>query len=78
MEGRSGGTRIHTVAKGSIPDPTKFLLAFDFSPGIEFKLSNRIAMLAGAYLNFPLFDVVRDVNWHLTSYGLRLGVQYRR
>ncbi len=76
--GRSTGARSLTVASGSFPSPTTFHIALELSPGFEFKLSQNIALLAGAYMNLPFFDAVTDLNWHLTSFGIRIGMQYRR
>lgn len=74
---RSTGTRKLTLASGDFPDPTKFLIALELAPGAQFKLDKNFSLLAGLSLNMPLFDALRDVNWHLTSFGLRLGIQYR-
>ncbi len=76
-QGRGTGTRSHTIAQGSLPFPTRFHIALELSPGVQFKLSQKISLLAGAYLNFPFFDAVKDLNWHLTSFGARIGLQYR-
>lgn len=76
--GRSGGQRVHTLASGSFPDPTRIHVALELSPGVQFKLNQRISLLAGGYMNLPLFDAVRDINWHLTTFGLRIAVQYKR
>jgi len=76
--GRSTSAREVTLAQGSLPSPTKFLIALELSPGLQFKLSQRFSLLAGAYLNLPLFDATRDINWHLTTFGARLGLQFRR
>jgi len=76
--GRSTGARSLTVATGSFPFPTTFHIALELSPGFEFKLSQQIALLAGGYMNLPFFDAVKDLNWHLTSFGARIGLQYRR
>jgi hypothetical protein len=75
--GRSTGARQVTVASGTLPDPTKFHIALELSPGFDFKLSREISLLAGAYLNLPFFDAVKDLDWHLTSFGARFGIQYR-
>lgn len=75
--GRSGGVRSKILSQGSLPQPTTFQAALEISPGIQFKLSQRISLLAGVHLNLPIFDAVKDVNWHLMTYGLRLGLQYR-
>ncbi len=77
QDGRSGGTRTKTIATGTLPFPTRFHIALELSPGVQFKLSQKVSLLAGAYLNFPFFDAVRDLNWHLTSFGARIGLQYR-
>jgi len=76
--GRSTGSRGLTLASDSLPQPTTFHIALELSPGLQFKLSHDIALLAGAYMNLPFFDAVRDLNWHLTSFGVRIGVQYRK
>ncbi|HET6400177.1 MAG TPA: IgGFc-binding protein [Candidatus Kapabacteria bacterium] len=76
--GRSTGARSLTVASGSFPSPTAFHIALELSPGFEFKLSQQIALLAGAYMNLPFFNAVTDLDWHLTTFGIRLGLQYRR
>jgi hypothetical protein len=75
--GRSGGTRRKILSQGSLPEPTAFQVALEVSPGVQFKLSQRISLLTGAHLNMPIFDAVKDVNWHLMTFGLRVGVQYR-
>ncbi len=75
--GRSTGSRSVTVASGAFPDPVTFTIALELSPGFEFKLSQNIELLAGAYMNLPLFDAVKDLDWHLTSFGARIGIQYR-
>ena len=76
--GRSTGSRSVTIAQGSFPDPVSFNIALELSPGFEFKLSQSIALLAGPYMDLPLFNVVRDLDWHLTTFGLRIGLQYRK
>jgi hypothetical protein len=76
-QGRSGGTRELTLASGSLPFPTRFLLALELSPGVQFKLSQNVSLLAGAYMNLPFFDALQDINWHLTTFGARIGLQYR-
>lgn len=75
--GRSTGARELTQATGSLPDATPFHIALELSPGLQFKLSQNIALLAGAYMNLPLFNAVRDLDWHLTTFGTRIGLQYR-
>jgi hypothetical protein len=75
--GRSGGTRNKTLSQGSLPHPTTFQIALEVSPGLQFKLSQRISLLTGVHVNMPIFDAVKDVNWHLMTFGLRLGLQYR-
>jgi hypothetical protein len=40
-------------------------------------LDKNYSLLAGVSLNMPIFDVIKDLNWHLTSFGARLGIQYR-
>jgi hypothetical protein len=75
--GRSGGERIHTLAQGSFPNPTSFHVALELSPGFQIKLNQKVSLLAGAYMNLPLFDAVKDLNWHLTTFGARIGLQYR-
>lgn len=76
--GRSTGARSLTVASGAFPSPTTFHIALELSPGFEFKLSQQIALLAGAYMNLPFFNAVTDLDWHLTTFGARIGLQYRR
>ncbi len=76
--GRSTGSRNPTIASGSFPDPVTFNLALELSPGFEFKLSQNIALLTGAYMDLPLFNAVKDLDWHLTTFGARIGLQYRR
>ena len=76
--GRSAGARSIDIAQGSLPKPTKLLIALELSPGVQFKLSQSISLLAGAYMNLPIFDAVQDLNWHLTTFGARIGLQYRR
>jgi hypothetical protein len=75
--GRSGGTRNKILSQGSLPKPTAFQIALELSPGLQFKLSQRISLLTGVHINMPIFDAVEDVNWHLMTFGLRLGLQYR-
>ena len=75
--GRSGGVREKILSQGALPEPTTFQVALEVSPGLQFKLSQRISLLTGAHLNLPIFDAVKDVNWHLMTFGLRLGLQYR-
>ncbi len=75
--GRSTGSRSVTVASGSFPDPVTFTIALELSPGFEFKLSQNIELLAGLSMDLPLFNVVKDLDWHLTSFGARIGLQYR-
>ncbi len=75
--GRSTGSRSVTVASGSFPDPVSFNISLELSPGFEFKLSQNIELLTGAYMNLPFFNVVKDLDWHLTSFGARIGLQYR-
>jgi hypothetical protein len=74
---KSTGARQKTIASGNFPNPTNFMLALEISPGFQFKLNKNFSLLTGVSLNMPLFDVVQDLNWHLTSFGLRLGLQYR-
>ena len=76
--GRSSSSRSITQASGSLPHPTAFHIALELSPGLQFKLNNQFSLLAGAYLNLPFFDAVSDLNWHFTSFGARIGLQYRR
>lgn len=76
-ERKSTGTRKKTLSSGSLPDPNNFLLALEIAPGMQFKLNKNFSLLTGVSLNLPIFDVVNDLNWHLTSFGLRLGLQYR-
>ncbi len=75
--GRSTGGRSVTIASGSFPDPVTFNISFELSPGFEFKLSQNIELLAGVSMDLPLFNVVKDLDWHLTSFGARIGLQYR-
>jgi hypothetical protein len=75
--GRSGGVREKVLSQGALPEPTAFQVALEVSPGLQFKLSQRVSLLTGAHLNLPIFDAVRDVNWHLMTFGLRVGLQYR-
>jgi hypothetical protein len=75
--GRSTGSRSLLLAQGSLPDPTSFHIAIELAPGFEFKLSQSIALLAGAYMNLPFFDAVKDLNWHFTTFGARIGLRYR-
>jgi hypothetical protein len=77
-ERRSTGVRKKNVAEGNLPHPTSFQLALEISPGVQFKLNKNFSLLTGLYLNMPLFDAVTDLNWHLSTFGLRLGLQYRR
>jgi hypothetical protein len=76
--GRSTGARALTLASGALPHPTVFHIALELSPGMQFKLNNQFSLLAGAYMNLPFFDAVKDLNWHLTTFGARIGLQYRR
>ena len=76
--GRSTGARSLTLASGSLPHPTVFHIALELSPGVQFKLNRQFSLLAGAYMNLPFFDAVKDLNWHLTTFGARIGLQYRR
>ena len=76
--GRNTSARSVTVASGSFANPTSFHIALELSPGFSFKLSQNITLLAGGYMNLPFFDAVSDLNWHLTTFGLRIGLQYRR
>ncbi|HWF43108.1 MAG TPA: IgGFc-binding protein, partial [Candidatus Kapabacteria bacterium] len=64
--GRSTGARAVTLASGSLPHPTVFHIALELSPGMQFKLSQQFSLLAGAYVNLPFFDAVKDLNWHFT------------
>lgn len=75
--GRSGSERMKTLRQGSLPDPTSLQIALELSPGVQFKLSQKMALLTGGYMNLPIFDAVNDVNWHLMTFGVRLGLQYR-
>ncbi len=75
--GRSTGARSVTIASGAFPDPVTFNISLELSPGFEFKLSQNIELLAGLYMNLPFFNVVKDLDWHLTTYGARIGIQYR-
>ena len=75
--GRSTGARSVTIASGSFPYPVTFNIALELSPGFEFKLSQNIELLAGVSMDLPLFNVVKDLDWHLTSFGARFGLQYR-
>lgn len=74
---RSTGARKIQVANGKLPSPTKFQLALELSPGLQFKLNKNFSLLTGLYLNLPLFDAVTDLNWHLTTFGARIGLNYR-
>lgn len=74
---KSTGARKIELAQGSFPQPTHFLVALELAPGFQFKLNKNFSLLTGLSLNMPLFDALKDVNWHLTSFGLRLGLQYR-
>lgn len=75
--GRSTGSQDRTVTTGALPHPTTFHIALELSPGLQFKLSQNIALLAGAYMNLPFFNAVQDLDWHLTTFGARIGLQYR-
>jgi hypothetical protein len=75
--GRSTGSRSVTIASGSFPHPVTFNIALELSPGFEFKLSQNIELLAGISMELPFFNVVQDLDWHLTSFGARIGLQYR-
>lgn len=75
---RTIGARSLTLAKGSLPNATPFHVALELSPGLQFKLSQQFALLAGVYMNLPFFDAVKDLNWHFTTFGARIGLQYRR
>lgn len=74
---RSTGARKLTIADGDFPEPTNFLVALELAPGFQFKLDKNFSLLTGLSLNMPLFDAVNDINWHLMSFGARLGIQYR-
>ncbi|MBS1904563.1 MAG: hypothetical protein JSS75_12720 [Bacteroidetes bacterium] len=76
-ERKSTGVRSLTVASGSLPNPTHFQLALELSPGAQFKLNKNFSLLTGLYLNMPLFDAVTDLNWHLSTFGARIGLIYR-
>ncbi|HEY3876196.1 MAG TPA: hypothetical protein VGM92_12025, partial [Candidatus Kapabacteria bacterium] len=76
--GRSTGSRSPAIASGSFPNPVSFNIALELSPGFEFKLSQSVALLVGAYMDLPFFNVVKDLDWHLTTFGTRIGLQYRR
>ncbi len=76
--GRSTSSRSLTLASGSLPHPTAFHIALELAPGMQFKLNQQFSLLAGLYMNFPFFNAVNDLNWHLTSFGARIGLQYRR
>jgi hypothetical protein len=76
-ERKSTGSRTLNVASGDLPEPTKFQLALELSPGLQFKLNKNFSLLTGLYVNMPLFDAVRDLNWHLSTFGARLAIQYR-
>jgi len=77
IAGRSGGEGVRTLGKGAFPEPTSFHVALEISPGVQFKLNQHVSLLTGGYMNLPFFDALRDINWHLTSFGLRVAVQYR-
>ncbi len=74
---KSTGSRKVVLASGSFPQPSNFLVAIELAPGFQFKLNKNFSLLTGLSLNMPLFDALKDINWHLTSFGLRLGLQYR-
>ncbi len=76
-ERKSTGARKITAAQGDLPNPTKFQLALEISPGLQFKLNKNFSLLTGLYLNMPLFDAIQDLNWHLSTFGARVGIQYR-
>jgi hypothetical protein len=44
---------------------------------VQFKLNKNFSLLVGAYINMPIFDAVKDLNWHLSTFGARIGLQYR-
>jgi hypothetical protein len=77
-ERQSTGVRKKSVAAGELPHPTTFQLSLEISPGVQFKLNKNFSLLTGLYIDMPLFDAVTDLNWHLSTFGLRLGLQYRR
>ena len=74
---QSTGARQITVASGALPHATPFILALELSPGAQFKLNKNFSLLLGAYVDMPLFDAVSDLNWHLSTFGARIGLQYR-
>ncbi|MDP4220059.1 MAG: outer membrane beta-barrel protein [Bacteroidota bacterium] len=74
---QSTGARKVNLTSGTLPEATSFQLALELSPGVQFKLNKNFSLLVGAYINMPLFDAVKDLNWHLSTFGARLGLQYR-
>jgi hypothetical protein len=74
---RSTGARKIVLSSGAFPHATGFQLALELSPGTQIKLSKNFALLIGAYVNMPIFDAVKDLNWHLSTFGARIGLQYR-
>ncbi|HYM19434.1 MAG TPA: hypothetical protein VEW28_00345 [Candidatus Kapabacteria bacterium] len=76
-ERKSTGSRTLNLASGNLPQPTKFQLALEIAPGLQFKLNKNFSLLTALYVNMPLLDAVRDLNWHLSTFGARLGLQYR-
>jgi hypothetical protein len=73
----STGSRKIVLATGALPHATPFQLALELSPGTQFKLNKNFSLLVGAYVDMPLFDAVTDLNWHLSTFGARIGLQYR-
>lgn len=74
---QSTGARKVTLATGKLPNATPFQIALELSPGYLFKLNKNFSLLLGGYINMPLFDAVKDLNWHLSTFGARIGLQYR-
>ena len=74
---KSTGARKISLTSGALPNAKSFQLALEVSPGFQFKLNKNFSLLLGAYINMPLFDAVKDLNWHLTTFGARIGLQYR-
>ncbi|MEI8134086.1 MAG: IgGFc-binding protein [bacterium] len=77
LERASTGARKLTLVSGALPHTNAFQVALELSPGAQFKLNRNFSLLVGAYINMPIFDAVKDLNWHLSTFGLRLGLQYR-
>jgi hypothetical protein len=73
----STGARKIVLATGSLPHATPFQVALELSPGMQFKLNKNFSLLLGLYVDMPIFDAVTDLNWHLSTFGARIGLQYR-